>query len=492
MNIAMLLQMASESCPDRKAITYERKSYNYQELFNAAKTAATKIQASSCTSVSVLDTNSPAIPIAIIGAAIAGVPYVPLNYRLTGTELDALIERISPTFLVYGHQYKGAVRKETAMSSEQFLTESLTLKVPDQTWSEDPQKIAVQLFTSGTTGTPKAAILRHEHIISYILSSVEFLGANENEATLMSVPPYHIAGIAAILSSIYACRRIVQLPDFNPESWLNLCDQENVTNAFVVPTMLTRIVDLVESAHKPPPKALKALAYGGGKMPLKVIEKALTLLPEVNFTNAYGLTETSSTVTLLGPEDHRKALNTTDPEAKKRLTSVGKPLPSIELEIRNENNEILKANQVGEIYIKGPQVSGEYQEKSLVNEQGWFPTKDSGYLDNEGYLYLSGRSDDIIVRGGENISPGEIEDVLLAHPKIIDAAVVGIPSAEWGESVAAAVSSTDKDLKEKELQELVRRTLRSSRVPEKIIFEPELPYNETGKLLRRVVRELFH
>ncbi len=227
-------------------------------------------------------------------------------------------------------------------------------------------------------------------------------------------------------------------------------------------------------------------------MPVKVIERALELFPTVNFTNAYGLTETSSTITLLDPEDHRQAIASDDPLTRGRLGSVGKPLPSVELEIRDDTGAAVGPNEPGEIYVRGPQVSGEYLERNAVGDDGWFPTRDAGMLDEHGYLYLSGRADDVIVRGGENISPAEVEDVLLSHDDVADAAVVGIPSDEWGETVAAAVVlKPNASASIHDLQHLVKTTLRSSRVPEAVLLQTELPYNETGKLLRRVVKQLF-
>ena len=172
---------------------------------------------------------------------------------------------------------------------------------------------------------------------------------------------------------------------------------------------------------------------------------------------------------------------------------MGKPLPTIELEIRDEDGNPLPAGQPGEIYVRGDQVSGEYRERSALDADGWFPTRDAGYLDEDGYLFLSGRADDVIVRGGENMSPGEIEDVLLTHPAVADAAVVAIPSLEWGEAPAAALmirpghEKPDVDA----LKVLVRDRLRSSRVPERFLFVDALPYNEMGKLLRREVKKLF-
>ena len=354
----------------------------------------------------------------------------------------------------------------------------------------DPDQIAVLLFTSGTTGPPKAAVIRHKHIVSYILGSVEYMGANEGDAGLVCVPPYHIAGVAALASSVYSGRRIVQLPRFDPHDWIELARDEKVTNAFVVPTMLARIIEALGSAESARLPDLRALSYGGGKMPLSVIERAMALFEGVDFTNAYGLTETSSTISILGPDDHRRAAEGSDEAERRRLVSVGKPLPTLEVEIRDEDGKPVAAGERGEIYVRGEQVSGEYLgRRSTVSEDGWFPTRDAGSLDDEGYLFLEGRIDDVIVRGGENLSPGEIEDVLLAHDAVADVAVVGVPDEQWGEGVAAAVVLRDGCRAEVgELQAWVRERLRSSRTPERIEFWDELPYNETGKLLRRVVR----
>jgi acyl-CoA synthetase (AMP-forming)/AMP-acid ligase II len=320
------------------------------------------------------------------------------------------------------------------------------------------------------------------------------MGALATEAALVSVPPYHIAGISAVISNIYACRRIVQLPDFAPDEWLRLLYEENVTSTFLVPTMMTRIIQEIDKTKLDPKNlsSLQSVAYGGGRMPIPVIKRALTLFSDVNFTNAYGLTETSSTISLLNPEDHRAAIDPENETARSKLGSVGKPLPTIEIEIRDNDGLILNPLESGEIYVRGPQVSGEYEGSSVLDSGGWFPTRDAGFLDEEGYLFLSGRADDVIIRGGENISPGEIEDLMHQHLAVSDAAAIGIPSEEWGETVALViVPLEDKTITEDEIRAHIRKHLRSSRVPEKIFFTSELPYNETGKLLRRAIREWF-
>ena len=494
MDISLLLKMAADAEPDRVGLTCDGRNWTYAELWAAATGAAVQIAASGCTHVALLDTGSEAAPIALIGAALADVPYCPLNYRLADTDLAGLLARIEPAFIVgdvsrVAKLAPGAAHK--VFTREDFVKQAEASAEPEREAGEG-EGIAVQLFTSGTTAAPKAAILRHSNLVSYILGTVEFGAAEPEEAVLVSVPPYHIAGIAALLSSIYALRRIILLPAFDPAVWIVLAAEQKATNAFVVPTMLSRIVEaLGDGSNMPDLTHLKAIAYGGGRMPLELIIRALDLFPQANFANAYGLTETSSTVAILGPEEHRAAHGSADPAVRARLGSVGKPLPTIELEIRDEDGNVLPAGEAGEIYVRGDQVSGEYRERSALIAGGWFPTRDAGYLDHEGYLFLSGRADDVIVRGGENISPGEIEDVLLTHPCIADAAAVGVPSAEWGEAVAIVISLKGEHPGEAEIKALIRDRLRSSRVPERILVVEALPYNEMGKLLRREVRRLL-
>jgi len=495
MNIITLLEMTAETFPDRVALTCEGRGIDYAGLLRAAHGAAAAVRAAGVARLGHLAVTSPAAPAALFGAAIAGVPYVPLNYRLTKEEIAALIGRIAPALLIADADYLVGVNLPggvEVVDRGAFLARVLAYAEPEE--ADFEASVAVELFTSGTTGKPKAAVLRHENLFSYIVGSVEFGSAAEDEATLVTVPPYHIAGISAMLSSIYAGRRMIQLPNFSPEEWLRLCREEKVTNAFLVPTMLRRVIDhLAGSGEKPDCPSLRAVAYGGGRMPLSVIEQAMAMFPGVDFTNAYGLTETSSTICLLGPDDHRQAAAGEDPLIRRRLASVGRPLPTVELEVRDEEGKPVGADVIGGIHVRGPQVSGEYGGiGSMLCPEGWFDTRDRGFIDGEGYLFLDGRADDVIVRGGENISPGEIEAVLLAHPAVADAAVVGVPSEEWGEVVVAAIVLRGRDVLAEELQIWVRDQLRSSRVPERIRYVDNLPYNELGKLLRRVVRDDFH
>ncbi|WP_372747516.1 class I adenylate-forming enzyme family protein [Litorivivens sp.] len=494
MNIALILQMAADTLPDRIGLVCDGKRWSYGELFDAAKGAAELFVANNCQHVALLDESSEAAPIALFGAALAGIPYVPLNYRLADADLGKLLDRIKPAYVIGDVARTERLSQGHTCNPRSAFVEASQAAAADASGEErEGEGIAAQIFTSGTTGTPKAALLRHANLMGYILGTVEFMSAEEDDAQLVCVPPYHIAGISTLLSNMYAMRRIVMLPAFEPDAWLRLAAEEKATNAFLVPTMLARIIERMGDNAGAQLSSLKSIAYGGGRMPPELIEKAIGILPDTNFTNAYGLTETSSTVALLSPEDHREAFSSNDPKVRARLGSVGKPLPTIELEIRDEDGNVLPAGEAGEIYVRGEQVSGEYREKSALDADGWFPTRDAGFLDDAGYLFLSGRADDVIVRGGENISPGEIEDVLATHPAIADSAAVGVPSVEWGEAVgvAVAIRAGHDHPTEDELKKLVKDRLRSSRVPEKIIFLAELPYNEMGKLLRREVRTLL-
>jgi acyl-CoA synthetase (AMP-forming)/AMP-acid ligase II len=492
MNIVTLLEMAVEAFPERTAVSCDGVNLDYAAVHRAAQAAAADLRASGAAFLGHLAVASPAAPVALFASAIAGAPYVPLNYRLTGEELTALIARIAPARLIVDPECAARVATPDdveLVERKAFLQGALEAGAPELVEPSD-QSVAVQLFTSGTTGQPKAAILRHENLFSYIVGSVEFASADESEATLVSVPPYHIAAVSAMLSSIYSGRRIVQLPNFDVAEWLRLCREEKVTNAFVVPTMLSRIVEHLDARGETiAAPNLRSIAYGGGRMPLSVIDRAMSLFPGVDFTNAYGLTETSSTIALLGPDDHRAAAASENPAIRRRLASVGRALPSVEIEVRDDEGRPVGAEVVGRVCVRGPQVSGEYGGLgSLVDAEGWFDTRDRGYLDAEGYLFLDGRADDVIVRGGENISPGEVEEVLLDHPHVSDVAVVGVQDENWGEAVAAAIVVREL-IEEAELQAWVRDRLRSSRVPQVIRFVDALPYNEMGKLLRRVVRD---
>jgi len=281
---------------------------------------------------------------------------------------------------------------------------------------------------------------------------------------------------------------MVYLTNFDAREWVRLVADEKVTTATVVPTMLDRIVTALGQQPVELP-SLRNLAYGGSKVGLPLVRKALDLLPHVGFVNAYGLTETSSTIAVLTPDDHRVAHGNADVTVAKRLGSVGKPVPGIEVQIRDETGKVLGPGESGELFVRGEQVSGRYTGiGSVLDDEGWFPTRDLAMLDEDGYLFIGGRSDDTIIRGGENIAPAELEDVLVEHPHVHEVAVVGVEDPQWGQAiVAVVVPAAGIDPDPEGLREYVRKFLRGSRTPDRVVFRDELPTNATGKLLRREI-----
>jgi acyl-CoA synthetase (AMP-forming)/AMP-acid ligase II len=279
---------------------------------------------------------------------------------------------------------------------------------------------------------------------------------------------------------------MVYLRQFDAKDWIRLVRDEAVTSATVVPTMLDRIISELQQNPTSLP-TLRTLAYGGSKVPLPLVRTALELLPDVGFVNAYGLTETSSTIAVLTPDDHRAAQASSEDGVRRRLGSVGQPVPGIEVQIRGDDGVVLGPDEPGELFVRGDQVSGRYAEiGSVLDDDGWFPTKDIATLDRGGYLFISGRCDDTIIRGGENIAPAEIEDVLVEHPSVRDIAVVGVEDTQWGQIIVAVVVPADgAEPDPEELRAHVRRQLRGSRTPDRIVFRDELPTTPTGKVLRR-------
>ena len=292
-----------------------------------------------------LGLNSLAVPVTLYAAARAGAAFTPLNYRLADPDLVRIATRAAPAPAVVDHDM---VRRVASVDGLSIIeTEHLgSIEAQDFVPDFDTDNVAIMLFTSGTTGEPKAAVLRHRHVTSYVMGTLEFASADEDEATLVTVPAYHIAGISSIVSSTYVGRRIVYLAAFDPATWVSTAASEAITHAMVVPTMLGRILDVMDAEHVSLP-ALRHLSYGGGKMPVPVIERALALMPHVDFVNAYGLTETSSTIAVLTPDDHREALASDDPDVRRRLGSVGRPSPSVEISIRDPFGEPVPDGEAG-------------------------------------------------------------------------------------------------------------------------------------------------
>jgi acyl-CoA synthetase (AMP-forming)/AMP-acid ligase II len=467
MSIGMILEMAA-SAGDRAAVTAAGRSLTAAQVHDLARRAARGFRP--YPAVVYLGANHLAYPVALFGAALAGTPFVPVNYRLGEHQLTGILRR-HPGALVLRPADLDALVEPHGDNGE------------DLPGAYDPDTVAALIYTSGTTAEPKAAVLRHRHLLAYVLNTLEFASADPGDAALVAAPPYHIAGLTNLLSNLYTGRRVVYQAAFDAGDWLDTVRRERITHAMVVPTMLARIAAEVTGDDAATP-TLRSLAYGGARTPRAVLERALRIFPAVDFVNAYGLTETASSIAVLGPQDHRDALAATEPAARDRLGSAGRALPGIEIQIRGDDGAPAATGTTGLVHVRGEQISGEYGGRSTLDADGWFCTRDLGHLDDGGYLFIEGRADDTIIRGGENIAPAEIEDVLLAHPGIVDAAVVGVSDPEWGQRLVAVLVG---DGDPAEIRRWVRERLRSSKTPDTIVFRAELPKTETGKLLRRAL-----
>src|SRR6202167_3322143 len=389
--------MATSDDPGATAVVSGDVRLTTQQLSDLADGGAGIIAGSGASHVAYVGTGGAMLPLVIFASARAGLTFTPINYRLSAEGIKTLIARLPDPLVVIDNRYldelggpdglEGVARQ--VIVSDDFLAQARDAEPAIE--FADPDSVGIVLFTSGTTSQPKAVELTHNNLASYVTGTVEFGSADPADAALVCVPPYHIAGVGAALSNLYAGRAIVYLRRFDPQEWVRLVREERVTTATVVPTMLSRIVAVIEEQSAELP-TLRNFAYGGSKVARPLVQRALDLLPEVGFVNAYGLTETSSTIAVLTPEDHRAAHEARDGAVARRLTSVGRPVPDIEVQIRAEDGTVLGPDETGELFVRGPQVSGRYAEiGSVLDAEGWFPTRDVAMLDGDGYLFIGGR-----------------------------------------------------------------------------------------------------
>jgi acyl-CoA synthetase (AMP-forming)/AMP-acid ligase II len=494
MNLLTILGMVEAGYDDRLVLGTRARGLTGGELAVRARRGGRHLTAHGARTLIFMGENGLAFPLALFAASAAGIPFLPLNYRLAPEQLAAIVAKQDRPFIIADDADR--LGSDAAVGSASVAEWVSLLARPEaasgsaaEAAEPDPDAEAVLLMTSGTTAAPKSAILRHRHLVSYVLGTVEFGSAAEDDAVIVSVPPYHIAAVANLLTNLYSGRRIVYLERFTAAGWLETVATERVTHAMVVPTMLARIVDELQASDIAPAAELRlrSLSYGGAPLAPAILRRALSLLPGVGFVNAYGLTETSSSIAVLGPDDHRAAAASDDPAVRARLGSVGRPLPGIEIEVRDADGVICAPGLTGQIYVRGAQVAGEYRETGRVTDgDGWFPTRDEGHLDADGFLFVRGRADDTIIRGGENIAPAEIEEVIQQIPGVADVAVVGLPSEEWGQRIGAfIVPEPGASLTDEQVRAFVQARLRSAKTPDLVVFLGELPHTATGKVLRR-------
>ena len=426
-----------------------------------------------------------------------GAILVPLNTRLTAAEIGWQIDDVGTRVLVYdAHQASLAakvsdrrpelhqirVAADATADEIEPASQAVDVDVGTDPWCDRIDLSAAQsvIYTSGTTGFPKGAMITYGNLWWSAVGSVLNLGHHHEDRWLACLPLFHVGGLSILFRSvIYGIAAIVH-EAFDASAVNQAIDEDGVTIISVVSTMLQRMLEA--RGPRPYPSTLRCVLVGGGPVPPSLLETCARR--HVPVVQTYGLTEAASQVATLAPED-----------ALRKIGSAGKPLLPTELRIERDR-EAMPAGEIGEIVVRGPTISPGYvnypEAATRALHDGWLRTGDLGYLDDEGFLYVVDRRDDLIISGGENVYPAEVEAVLREHPAVEEAGVVGVPDAEWGQVVAAVVKTrAGVVLIPDELIDFCRQRLARYKVPTRLRVVDRLPRNATGKLVRRALRELW-
>ena len=515
MNTCNFVGIPAQMFPEQEILVFQDRRLSYGELWECIQRVAVGLRRLGIgrgDRIAALETNSERYVISYFASAAVGAVFVPLNYRAKPPELEYMIENAATKVLLVGDRYATAVealrprlasvKHYVGLGSEtgdmRRFDELVAADAADFAEGEvDEDEATILMYTSGTTARPKGVVLTHGDFTAYVCGTVELADGEDHGSALLAAPLYHIAGATNVMTTLFGGRRLVILPQFEAAAWLDAVAGERVTHAFVVPTMMKQLIDHARFEEYEL-GSLRHLSYGGAAMPLPVIRRAIECFPrEVGFVNAFGQTETTSTLTVLGPDDHR--LDGTAAEVERnlrRLTSIGKPLPDVEVKVVDDGGGEVAPGQVGELWVSTARAMKGYagDDGSVTSpaRDGWLPTRDMGWIDDDGYIYLAGRKDDMIIRGGENISPAEIESVLYSHEGVEEAAVIGVPDVEWGQRVVAVVVvRPGAHLAVEDLGEFCRSRLASFKKPQTFHFVEALPKNQMGKVLKKDLRERF-
>jgi acyl-CoA synthetase (AMP-forming)/AMP-acid ligase II len=520
MNTLDILNIAASIVPERPALIAPGNPgvrVSYGELLDRSARLAAGLAAAGVgrgQRIALVEVNTPEHAEAYFACARLDALFVPLNFRSRSGELRWMLRDVDADAVIAGSRYTALLDEALDDGGRRPLAVALG-EVAPAGWtpytalvSGSPPSDAVPsagdddptmvIFTSGASARPKGVVLTHASFSSYVVENVtpaEPDPASE-ERTILTVPLYHIAGLQALMAAVYGGRTVVVQPQFEPESWLRLVQDERVNRAMLVPTMLRALVEH-PSFGDFDLSSLRVITYGAAAMPGDVLERAIAAFPQAQLINAFGQTESAATITMLGPEDHVLTGTPEEVERKRlRLRSIGRPLPDVDVRVVDERGEELPPGATGEIVARGARLMKGYWGRPEATAEalrgGWLHTGDLGYRDDDGYIFLKGRAREIIKRGGEMISPEEVEEVIERHPAVVEAAVIGVPSAEWGEVVeAVVVVRRDARVTEGELIEHCRRQIASFKKPEAVHFVPALPRNQLGKVLRGQLRDRF-
>ena len=463
--------------PGKVALSYNDEQWTFEELKEQALHYAEKLRANGLKSgdrIALLGPSNEEMVFVIHGCMMLGLEIVMLNSRLTAQEIDWQLTDSDATAVIISNELEElivnqSIRKMTFSAIKNSDIQSFEI---EERWA--PNRTITIMYTSGTTGFPKGVRQTADNHTSSALSSVLNLGLDERDIWLCTMPLFHISGFSILVRSVLYGMEVRLYNKFNATKVAKEIQQGTVTRMSVVSVMLNQILHELEAKEQVAHPSFKTMLAGGGSLPIDYLKRAESR--EIPVLQTYGMTETSSQTTTLSAID-----------AIRKIGSAGKPLFFNQIKIKDTKD----AKEHGEVFIRGPHVTpgyvGRFEAKSPLID-GWLPTGDIGYLDEEGYLYIVDRRSDLIISGGENIYPAEIENVLAAHPKVLEAGVCGKVDSKWG-SVPIAFVVISEEIAEVELIEYCAERLARFKTPKEIQFVDQLPRNASNKLLRRELKE---
>ena len=428
-------------------------------------------------------------------AARVGVVMVPIGWRLAAPEIAYILGDTGAKLLFIDEGFEELAAKACSeMASPPEVIDTGTAKreyaaaAADEFAPAGPHDAVLQLYTSGTTGNPKGAVLTNANLFALRQPAEEAAQPwsqwDEDEAILVCMPCAHIGGTGLGIMALAAGIRGIVQSEFTPDGVLDGFEQ-GITRLFIVPAALQMVVQHPR-AKSTDMSAVKYVMYGAAPIPLDLLREAVKTIPAAGFIQCYGMTETTGTISILPPDDH-------DLDGNQRMRSAGKAVPGAELKVVGEDGQELPRGEVGELACKSPSNMEGYWNlpeataSSLVD--GWMFTGDAAYMDEDGYVYIQDRIKDMIISGGENVYPAQVESAIYGHPAVAEVAVIGVPDDTWGEAVkACVVCKPGQDLDADDLIAFTRERLAGFKVPKSIDVIEVMPRNASGKILRRELR----
>lgn len=488
--------------PDRIALQFEDHKWTYAALDRVISAMVTVLRDHGVEigdRVAMLGRNSDLYYIVLLAAARAGFIVVPVNWRNTASEIRYLFNDSNPVLILLEEEFVQVVeaagesaRPSIVMdgSGPDGLRARLNTTEPAPRMEQDRMQPWLQLYTSGTTGVPKGAVSsQFAFAVQREMETVSghFDDWGDDEVLLSPLPAFHIGGMTWVLTGIVRGQTSIVTNDVSPGGLVDQCLHHAITRTFIVPTLVRAMIGEMDARGVRIP-SLRGIQYGAAAMDPQLLDRSVDRIG-CCFLQYYGMTEITGSMTILGPKEH-------DVSHPALLRSVGRALPGFEIEIRGTDGKLLEFDQPGEIWGKGPSLLIEYWNKpeataaALVD--GWYRTGDGGRLDADGYLFLTDRIKDMIVSGGENVYPAEVEAVLRDHPTVLDCVVFGLPHPKWGEGVTAAVELRPGcTATQDEIIAFARTSLAAYKIPRRIEFGVTLPRTASGKLQRGAMRQFF-